>query len=39
MTPDVRTPGPFVLWVLSMLVVSIVVRIGWEIGGKVWSLF
>lgn len=36
---DMKTPAVFGMWVLGSLVVSIVGRIGWEIGGRLWGAF
>lgn len=36
---DYKQPVNFLLWTLAVLAFGIVARLGWEIGGKVWSLF
>jgi hypothetical protein len=35
--PDTRTAAGFVMWTIGVLLLSGVARIGWEMGGWVWS--
>lgn len=37
--PDLKTPAGFLLWTLGVLVLAIVARIGWELGGRLWGAF
>lgn len=39
--PDLKkNPVPHTLgWMLGALVLALIARIGWELGGKLWSLF
>ena len=43
--PEIRQPfsfsqpATFALWTVGVLVFSIVARIGWEVGAKLWSIF
>lgn len=37
--PDIKTPVGFIVWTIGVLSLSLVARIGWECGGKLWSLF
>lgn len=36
---DLKSPANFAIWTLGVLVFSLVARIGWEIGGRLWSVF
>ncbi len=36
--PDMKTPAGFLFWTLGVLVFGCVIRIGWEIGGRVWGI-
>jgi hypothetical protein len=38
MVPD-KTPAAFGWWAFNMLCMGIVLRIGWEIGGRLWAVF
>ena len=37
--PDLKTPVGFLAWTIGVPAFSLVARIGWEIGGKIWGLF
>jgi len=37
--PDLKTPVGFIAWTVGVLALALVARIGWEIGGRLWSLF
>lgn len=39
MTPDIKNPGGIVLWILGALALACLFRIGWEMGGVLWSAF
>jgi hypothetical protein len=39
MIPEWKTPASAMFWVIGVFVFGIVVRVGWEFGGKVWTLF
>ena len=36
--PEVRTPAAAAMWVVGVLVLAIVARIGWELGGRLWGV-
>lgn len=35
---EMNTVGNAVMWVLGVLALSCVGRIGWEIGGRIWAI-
>jgi len=35
--PELKTPVHFLLWTVGVLVLALVARIGWEIGGRIWA--
>lgn len=37
--PDLKNGAVVVLYVAGVLVLSIVARIGWELGGRLWAAF
>lgn len=36
--PNFKSAGNVVVWTLGVLAWSMVARIGWEFGGRVWSM-
>ena len=36
---DFKSGSNVVSWVVGVLVLSLVARVGWELGGKVWGMF
>lgn len=36
--PDLKSGAGVALWVVGVLVLAMVARIGWEIGGKIWGI-
>jgi len=39
LSPDLRSPGNLVLWILGTLALACVARLGWEMGGVLWGAF
>lgn len=37
--PDLKTPQGALFWAIGVLATGVVFRLGWELGGKIWSLF
>lgn len=35
---DYRSPGGATIWAIGVFVAGVVVRIGWEVGGKLWQM-
>lgn len=29
----------FLVWIISLGAAAVIVRLGWEVGGKLWSIF
>lgn len=36
--PNWKTPSGAILWVVGVICTAVILRIGWELGGKVWGL-
>jgi len=34
-----KTPSNAFIWAIGILILALVARVGWEMGGKVWGMF
>jgi len=39
MNLDLKQPASFLLWSVAVLVFAVIARLGWELGGRLWTIF